>query len=78
MGSSPNVSLIDASILSLAHDRWQKVAMIVARVAEATACDDDSHCDAIADRVRALVNSGRLEAQGDISRWRHSEIRKKG
>jgi hypothetical protein len=29
----------------------------------------------IAARIAALVAAGRLASQGDISRWRHSEVR---
>jgi hypothetical protein len=30
---------------------------------------------AIAGRIRALVDEGKLEAQGNLSRWRYSEVR---
>jgi hypothetical protein len=29
----------------------------------------------IADRIRALVNDGKLEAQGNLYFWRNSEVR---
>jgi hypothetical protein len=31
--------------------------------------------DSVAGRVRALVENGQLEAQGDLSGWRYSEVR---
>ena len=31
--------------------------------------------DGVAQRICALVENGQLEAQGDLSRWRHSEVR---
>jgi hypothetical protein len=35
----------------------------------------DEDYDAIAARITALVSSGKLEAQGDLANWRHSEVR---
>ncbi|HMK81959.1 MAG TPA: DUF3658 domain-containing protein [Xanthobacteraceae bacterium] len=67
---------IDAEILSAASDKWQKVAMIVAKVmsrhSEQTV---ESEYDLVARRIGALVNDGRLESQGDVSNWRRSEVR---
>ncbi len=31
--------------------------------------------DFISDRIKVLVKSGRLDSQGDLDRWRYSEIR---
>jgi hypothetical protein len=31
--------------------------------------------DVVAERIKALVSSGQLEAQGNLDRWRYSEIR---
>jgi hypothetical protein len=36
----------------------------------------DIQADDIAGRIRALVADRRLQAQGDLSNWRHSEIRR--
>jgi hypothetical protein len=63
----------DAMILSAASERWQKVARIIAVVSERAA--NGKHFDAIATRIRALVDEGKLEAKGDLSRWRFSEVR---
>ena len=35
---------------------------------------DDGH-HLVAQRIGALVSAGRLIAQGDITLWRHSEVR---
>ena len=32
--------------------------------------------DLVADRIEALIHDGRLLAQGDIKKWRLSEVRK--
>jgi hypothetical protein len=66
-------NVLDSLILSTATERWQKVARIVALVSGHTG--DDISPDAIAERIRALVDSGKLEAKGDVSRWGHSEVR---
>ena len=67
---------LDDLILSTATPRWQKVAMIIALVARdhRYSCNDDDLAP-IAERIRHLVAQGRLAAQGDISNWRHSEVR---
>jgi hypothetical protein len=64
---------LDALILSAAIERWQKVARIIALVSERAG--DGTNFDAIADRIRALVDDGKLQAEGDLSRWRYSEVR---
>jgi hypothetical protein len=67
---------IDGLILSTAVSQWRKVAFIIATVL--TVCDNDGiriSDYAISGRIRALVDEGKLEAQGNLSRWRHSEVR---
>jgi hypothetical protein len=73
---------IDESILSLlsaANGRWKKVAMVIGRVTDAMGNDlpeGDGGCELVARRIEALVNEGRLVAQGDIKNWRFSEVRR--
>jgi Protein of unknown function len=64
---------LDALILSFASERWQKVAKMIAVVSDRAG--DGTNFDAIADRIRALVDDGKLQAEGDLSRWRFSEVR---
>jgi hypothetical protein len=64
----------DAMILSAASDRGQKVARIIAVVSERAG--NGKHFDAIAARIRTLVDDCKLEAKGDLSRWRYSEVRR--
>ena len=67
---------LDDLILSAASPRWQKVAMIIAVVAHDDRCrGNDGDLAPIAERIGHLVAQGQLAAQGDISNWRHSEIR---
>jgi hypothetical protein len=67
---------IDGLILSTAVAQWRKVAFIIGtvlRVCRNNAAEISE--DDIADRIRALVDEGKLQAQGNLSRWRHSEVR---
>ena len=70
---------IDEVILSVAEASWRKVAFVIIKVA-ATMGSDLSEGDAgyhlVAERIEILVRGGRLLAQGDIKKWRHSEVRK--
>jgi Protein of unknown function len=65
---------VDTLILSFTNERWQKVARIIALVSQRS--DDQTKLDAIAARIRALVDDGNLEVKGDISRWGYSEVRR--
>ncbi|GJE56142.1 MULTISPECIES: DUF3658 domain-containing protein [Methylobacterium] len=63
---------IDDLIEMVATAHWQKVAMVVGRIMGIRPGFVD---EALAERVRALVDRGVLEAQGDLSNMRHSEVR---
>jgi hypothetical protein len=77
-----NDDAIDQAILSMlsaAKGRWRKVAMVIGRVAEGIGSDlqdDDARYELVARRIEALVDDGRLVAQGDIKKWRFSEVRR--
>jgi Protein of unknown function len=66
------------SMLSTVAGRWRKIAMVITMVADAMSDDlplgDDGYRQ-VAQRIEALVNEGRLVAQGDIKNWRFSEVR---
>jgi hypothetical protein len=67
---------IDGLILSTAVSQWRKVAFIVGSVFdECRKNGTRTSVYAIAGRIRALVDEGKLEAQGNLSRWRYSEVR---
>jgi hypothetical protein len=72
-GAAAMNDALDALILSSASERWQKVARIVAVVSERAG--NGPNFDAIAARIRALVEDGKLQPEGDLSRWLHSEVR---
>jgi len=70
---------IDAAILGVAMARWQKTAMIIVKSQEnLRASKVEASYDDIAERIYALASQGRLEGQGDLTLWRHSEVRLPG
>ena len=72
--------LVDQAILACCKPQFLKVARILGDVAVAlkVPIDVDRDLDFISDRIKALVKAGRLESQGDLDRWRYSEIRLAG
>lgn len=75
MKSSADVDGIDAAILALAHQGWQKVALIVGTVLTAEG-HDRWPLGLVVRRVAALVERGELESQGRVRRMHYSEIRR--
>ena len=70
---------IDEAILSVAEPSWRKVAFVIIKVPDTMGSDlpeGDAGFNLVAKRIEFLVRGGRLLAQGDIKKWRHSEIRK--
>jgi hypothetical protein len=72
-----STSQIDAAILSALGERWTKIAMVIARVADILGSDlpADEGYEVISRRIDVLVHDGRLSAKGDTKNWRFSEIR---
>lgn len=69
---------VDAAILSATSTNWSKVAMVIARVSRIPALvwqEEEDEFEVIAGRVQAMVRAGTLVAEGDLSKWRHSEVR---
>ena len=74
---------IDQAIFSMLSEMagWRKVAVVVGRVADSFADDlpdGDAAYQTVAKRIEALVVEGRLVAQGNIKKWRSSEVRLPG
>ena len=66
------------AFLATTNGHWRKVAMVFARVTEALGAEfpeGEAGHELFDRRMEALVSSGRLIAQGDITLWRHSEVR---
>jgi len=71
-----DLGAIDRAIIAASHTNWRKVALVVGTAMDAY---PDLYHDVpdvfYAQRVRALVSAGQLEAQGNLHRIRFSEIR---
>ena len=75
----PSDSQIDDAILAATDPLWTKVAMVIARTAKCFPTglpEGDAGYQMIADRIGALVREGRLDAKGEITQWRRSEVRR--
>ena len=66
------------AFLATTNGHWRKVAMVYARVTDALGAqfpEGEAGHELFDKRIEALVSSGQLVAQGDITLWRHSEVR---
>jgi hypothetical protein len=78
MGSLRDLQ-IDEVILSVTEAPWRKVASVIIKVADTMGTglpEGDAGYNLVAKRIEILVRGGHLLAQGDIKKWRHSEVRK--
>jgi hypothetical protein len=67
---------LDAIILRHVEERWLKVARVAGRTtADCGVEPTDSNVAVVIARLRELVALGRLEAVGNLSRPRFSEVR---
>jgi hypothetical protein len=67
---------VDDAILACAWPRWMKVARLLGDVSARLAAPvDEPRFEEIAGRIQALAAAGQLESQGNLSRWRYSEVR---
>ena len=74
---TPDASrIVDAIILSFSTSRFQKVAMVIGK--SVSECEKRSLIVTsveIWERLAILVENGKLQAVGDISEWRFSEVK---
>lgn len=70
---------IDGLLLSTANGEWQKTALLISKMFEDPAFKGVEGLAAqIAARIQVLVDAGKLEAKGNLRRWRDSEVRLAG
>jgi hypothetical protein len=72
-------SPIDEAILSVVGERWMKVARVIVQAAKAMGGNLSSQAEkyeVIGQHIESLVRDGRLTIQGDVKRWRFSEVRR--
>jgi hypothetical protein len=69
---------VDQIIFSIVTSRWQKMAAVVwLTVNRGEELGFRVTDEMFAARVQALVEEGPLKSQGDLRKWRHSEVRLK-
>jgi hypothetical protein len=72
----PAADELEAAVLEVCHHNFLKVAMILWRAQDALQAKGiHADLDDIAQGIARLVTRGELEAAGDITGPRHSEIR---
>ena len=72
----PDPDVLDRIILSKCVDRWRKVARILVDVGGALDMEaNDIVYAALVERVKHLVAIGQLDSQGNLDKWRFSEVR---
>jgi hypothetical protein len=68
---SMNTSRIEDAVIVAVGDHWTKVAMVIAKVADAMGRDlpsGDERCEVISEHIEVLIRAGRLEAQRKYER----------
>lgn len=69
---------VDTVIFSVLKARWRKVALIVGdAIGQCKARSLPINGETIAARLKALADSDLIETQGDLRKWRFSEVRLK-
>ncbi|MBL8264719.1 DUF3658 domain-containing protein [Steroidobacter sp.] len=75
--SAKELDRIDATVLECTYEQFRKVAMVVSLCIEKLGTSYPNFSDVFyAERVRALVEAGKLESQGNVSYMRFSEVRR--
>jgi hypothetical protein len=67
---------LDATIFAALTLQFQKTAMVIVKAlkrCEALGLPVDAEMVGV--RIQALAEAGRLEGDGDLRKWRHSEVR---
>ncbi len=68
---------LDELILNACDGAWAKVAVFIARVIDAAKVQGiQASGQSVAARIYVLVETGKLEAKGNVRRWRAGEVRK--
>jgi len=67
---------LDDMILSVVKPNWLKVAMVLGKARRLSESRGfETSYEALAARIAALCMAGRLESQGNVSKWRRGEVR---
>ena len=75
---SASEAQVDQIIFSVVAPRWHKMARIIwDAVKQGQELTPGVTDEMFAARIQVLVEAGRLESQGYVRKWRHSEVRLK-
>jgi hypothetical protein len=67
---------LDEAILTAAGENWRKTALIIASVAQTFERRGIRlDVEIIGARIKELATTGRIDSHGNLSMWRHSEVR---
>jgi len=67
---------LQKAILNNCRSNWRKQALVISLAHEQLSLPDgDESYDLLAHQVLKLVDDGKLEAVGNLSNWRGSEVR---
>ena len=69
------MSDIREAILNSCGQHYSKVAMVIVRASEQLGNEDDETYEKLGQEIAKLVEDGHLQAVGDVTEWRHSEVR---
>jgi len=73
---SNNEQKLDELILSAVTNEWQKTAVLISKVFDNPAFNKEkATAQDVAQRLYILVDSGKLEVDGNMRRWRDSTVR---
>jgi len=70
------IAALDETLLANTHDRWRKVAMVIAKSWDSAEQWPGVPDSFYAERMRELVARGLLESQGNLLYMRFSEVRR--
>ena len=74
--ASVTESDVDKLIFATLKENWRKMALIVGNVFQACKTRSIPLSDeVIAARIQELAEAGRIESQGNLTKWRYSEVR---
>jgi hypothetical protein len=67
---------VDKLIFAELKENWRKVALIVGNVLQTCKARSIPLSDeVISARIQELAENGRIESQGNLTKWRYSEVR---
>ncbi|WP_168157905.1 DUF3658 domain-containing protein [Pseudoalteromonas sp. Bsw20308] len=75
--SQYELELIDNTLYSHTSERWQKIAMVIAKSLKLRDQFKDLNDVKLLLRVHHLINTSKLESQGNIKAMRFSEVKRK-